>query len=415
MIRVRTVLVCLTLLFASAEALSQEEESPWNHPRFRPVSTTRGDLEPPNGGNQQTASLVADFDQSGVRSFVIAERTQAPSVVWYRREGERWERYVIEEEALRIEAGGAAFDITGNGYPDLVLCGDAQSNQVWWWENPGPPYDSKRRWKRRLIKNSGARKHHDALVGDFTGDGRNELIFWNQGGGTLILAEIPEHSRSHQGEWTLHTIYRYSADGEMEHRGEYPRWRRVHEHEGLARIDINRDGRLDIVGGGRWFEHAGNYEFNEHIIDAAYTFVRMAAGDLVEGKRPEAVAVVGDGIGPLMMYEWKEGIWKSRVLLENVQDGHSLQVIDFNKDGRLDIFVAEMQLGSNPLPRTLILLGDGRGGFTTQELLRGYGLHESRLVDLTGDGLLDILAKPYTWQAPRLDLWIHQAEAPSTR
>jgi hypothetical protein len=32
------------------------------------------------------------------------------------------------------------------------------------------------------------------------------------------------------------------------------------------------------------------------------------------------------------------------------------------------------------------------------------------LVDLNGDKLLDILGKPYTWQAPRLDIWINKGK-----
>jgi len=29
----------------------------------------------------------------------------------------------------------------------------------------------------------------------------------------------------------------------------------------------------------------------------------------MEGGRPEIVFVVGDGVGPLMMYEWGKGTW----------------------------------------------------------------------------------------------------------
>jgi hypothetical protein len=30
-----------------------------------------------------------------------------------------------------------------------------------------------------------------------------------------------------------------------------------------------------------------------------------------------------------------------------------------------------------------------------------------RLVDLDGDGDLDVLGKPYTWSAPRVDVWLN--------
>ena len=61
-------------------------------------------------------------------------------------------------------------------------------------------------------------------------------------------------------------------------------------------------------------------------------------GQLIEGGRPEVVMVVGDGIGPLVMYEWQDGFWESTILLENIDNGHTLDIVDFNGDGHLDIF-----------------------------------------------------------------------------
>ena len=105
-------------------------------------------LEGPNGGNQQTASLVLDVDGDGVNDFVITERTQAPSVVWYRRTGEGWDLYTVDDTTLRIEAGGDWHDIDGDGDPDIVFGGDSSSNQVWWWENPAPDFDPDTPWTR---------------------------------------------------------------------------------------------------------------------------------------------------------------------------------------------------------------------------------------------------------------------------
>jgi hypothetical protein len=144
-----------------------------------------------------------------------------------------------------------------------------------------------------------------------------------------------------------------------------------------------------------------------NIIDASYVFTRSAVGDFIKGGRPEVILVAGDGAAPFVMYEWQKGIWKSKVLIEGVRDGHSITVVDFDGDGNLDIFTAEMQL-KNPEPKTRILLGDGKGNFREMLVHSGFGLHESVLVDLNGDDLLDILGKPYTWQAPRLDIWINK-------
>jgi hypothetical protein len=208
--------------------------------------------------------------------------------------------------------------------------------------------------------------------------------------------------------WHCTEIYCYSGDSQMEQRGEYPWWKAANEHEGLAKTDIDGDGKLDIVGGGHWFRHEGGTDYSVHIIDASYAFSRAAAGQLIKGGRPEVVLVVGDGLGPMMMYEWQKGTWVGCKLIDKVQDGHSLEILDFDGDGRLDIFCAEMRLGNNPDARIWILLGDGKGSFKEVVVASGYGLHESKIADLDGDGDFDILGKPYNWQAPRLDIWLNE-------
>ncbi len=398
------------VLFPAVTACSEQKEDgedpgagklSWIH-----ISSLEGTLEPPNAGNQQTATAVFDVDRDGTVDFLVTERTQAPAVVWYRHTARGWDRYVVEKAALRIEAGSAVHDIDGDGDSDVVFGGDSQSNQVWWWENPYPEFEQGRGWKRHTIKNSGSTKHHDQLFGDFDGDGDRELVFWNQGEQKLYLAEVP--GLPIKEPWDLSVIYAYSSDEEPPQRGEYPRWKGVNEHEGLASADIDGDGKMDILGGGRWFQHVEGMIFQVHVIDNSYAFSRIAAGQLIEGGRPEVVLVVGDGTAPLILYQWIGSEWVSSELIESVQDGHSLDIIDIDKDENLDIFVAEMRLGKNPEAKTRILLGDGKGGFEEHVVSSGYGLHESRVADLDGDGDFDILGKPYTWESPRLDIWLNE-------
>ncbi len=178
---------------------------------------------------------------------------------------------------------------------------------------------------------------------------------------------------------------------------------------GLAKIDIDGDGKLDIVGGGRWFKHVEGMTFVPNIIDASYQFTRAAAGQLIEGGRPEVVLVVGDGWAPLMMYQWVKGTWVPTELVPEIDCGHSLAILDFNKDGHLDIWVAEMRLNDgNPDAKNMLLLGDGTGKFETALISEGIANHESRIADLDGDGDYDILGKPYSWQTPRLDIWLNE-------
>jgi sugar phosphate isomerase/epimerase len=61
----------------------------------------------------------------------------------------------------------------------------------------------------------------------------------------------------------------------------------------------------------------------------------------------------------------------------------------------------------HPAATAWVCYGDGQGNFTRKEVVVGHGWHEARLADLDGDGDLDLLNKPYNWDAPRVDVWLN--------
>ncbi|MBK8881626.1 MAG: VCBS repeat-containing protein [Bacteroidales bacterium] len=260
------------------------------------------------------------------------------------------------------------------------------------------------------------------MTGDFDNDDLPELVFWNQDARTLFIAEIPANPKKTQ-DWKREPVYVYNADSEMEPRGgvgAYPAWRGRNEHEGLTKADIDGDGIVDIIGGGRWFKYMGNGMFRANLVDASYTFTRAAAGQLIEGGRPEILVSPGDGVGSLRLYEWHgemndknntgSGTWVSKTLIETIYDGHTLDIIDFNGDGHPDIFSAEMKLNPDNPGAIRILLGDGKGNFIHHLVNGDIGCHEGKIFDLEGDGDYDILAKPYNWDTPRIDLFINETK-----
>jgi hypothetical protein len=376
-------------------------------PAWKHLSTATGDLPVPNGGTEQTSATVFDIDGDGVNDFVITERTTAPSVVWYRRTGNGWQRYVIEAAPLHIEAGSTFADIDTDGDLDFIAGGDWKSNEIWWWENPKPNYAPGTPWKRHIIKNTGGAKHHDEMFARLNGENSNpELVFWNQDSHKLMLAPIPADPRN-SGPWPATEIYSYSVESEPLQRGKAAPFKGVNEHEGLAITDLDGDAKPDIVGGGHWFRNLGGNRFEPHEVDPGYTFTRAAAGRFKPGKMAQIVLVIGDGDGPLMFYEFSAGKWQGRKLAD-IHQGHSLQAVDFNRDGNLDIFCAEQRLnGTNPDSKIYVFLGDGKGNFTPTVIATGLDSHEAKAADLDGNGSMDVLVKPYNWQTPRLDILLN--------
>ncbi len=121
-----------------------------------------------------------------------------------------------------------------------------------------------------------------------------------------------------------------------------------------------------------------------------------------------------------MIYECKgdplrEGDWVGTKLLDrDMVHGHTLELGDVNGDGNLDILAAEQgkwktgpEKLDNPDATAWILYGDGQGHFKPVVLDEHEGWHDGKLADFDGDGDLDVLQKPYAWDAPRVDLWLN--------
>lgn len=374
----------------------------WTH-----LSTEGGKLPMPWASTQQTAALVTDLNKDGRNDLVIGCRVQPPTLVWMARTAKGWERYVIENEYIPIEAGGAFHDIDGDGDLDLAFGNDWQGTEVFWWENPYPKLEPNTSWKRYVIKQGGKTQHHDQIFGDFKRTGKPQFVFWNQGEKTLYITEVPANPKE-TANWKLEKIYQGSAG---EQNAPYA--------EGLAAGDLDGDGHTDLIAGNYWFKYQPDGTFKP--IQVAQMGGRVAMARFKPGKTLQVVIASGDGKGPLLYYECQGDpedpkAWVGKDLGgREYLHAHTLEVADINGDGHLDIFTAEMAKWSekktepdNPNAEALIFYGDGKGNFRKTLFLTGWGFHEARLADLDGDGKVDIFSKPYNWKVPRLDVWLQK-------
>lgn len=380
-----TALLALTAALSSSGPLDAQKPVEWVH-----LTSRNGDLPAADVG-RQSAAVVLDIDKDGADDFAIAGWGDT-SMVWFRRTADGWQRYLLDNRKSHIEAGGAYCDMDGDGDLDILQGGSWAVNEVWWWENPYPDFDPHRPWDRHTIKDWGEKQHHDQILGDFDGDDKPELVFWNQRAQNLFIADVPDDPKKRQN-WSFQPVWS---------------WPRAFKYEGLAKCDLDLDGREDLIGGGYCFRHTGGTDYRASKIDD-YGMSRSAAGDLIKGDWCEVVLNSGDGVGPLNLYEYRDGAWLKRTLIEKVDHGHTLAVGDINGDGNLDIYAAEMHTpGRGGECQQWVLYGDGKGEFTIQVVSTGIGTHEGKLGDLDGDGDLDILQKDFQAQQ-RVDIWLNQS------
>lgn len=366
------------------------------------LTSKNGDLPVPPIDREQTFCMVVDIDLDGVDEIVLGGRNQSPALVYLKPDPNGWKTIIIDDTDVRIEAGGAFHDIDGDGYPDIVAGGDWMSNKLYWWKNPGPS-ETGSAWKRYEIKNKGKNQFHDQLFGDFNGDGKMELVFWNQGERILYLSDIPEDPTA--GVWPYKAIYHDDAEGQF-------------PYEGLAKGDIDGDGVEELFAGGLWFKHEGHHQFTPYVIDPDIRNPRIQLGDFNGDGKLEVIMVPADHQGRLKYYECHgdpklADHWVSKDLMDvDVNHGHSLQVADFNGDGHLDILCAEMRQWShpddNPDAHMWILHGDGKGQFEVELVAQGFDVHEAKIGNFEGNGRVDIAAKPYVWESNRIDIWLNR-------
>ena len=396
-----TLLISLFPVFA---ANAQAPAPSWNE-----VSSATGAIPAPPGGPQQTSLAAGDLDNDGDQDLVLASRGGSNSVVIYRQSEGSWDTFIVESEGLGIEAGGKIYDVDQDGWADIVMAGDFKSNKIWWWKNPGATGWGTD-WQRFTIKNSGGVKHHDLGFGDFDSDGTIEIAYWNQGTkgslNNLHVGDLPANPTA-VSHWPTTVVIDASTTS-----------------EGMVVADVDRDGDEDLVAGGHLIIDGPGNTMQVSVVSGAEAAYQWAAGDLIPGGHLELVASSGDAVGGLAYFSWNGAAWLRTDLLGSQlsgpwDHGHSLEVGDVNGDGLADIFSAEMALEAGPSARSVVMYGDGLGGFQVESVSTGVDNHESILVDLDNDGDLDIASKPFNQSTPAFRLYINsfgpRAVGPWTR
>ena len=355
------------------------EESMSNLPKFHRHTIYVG--QP----SERTSCIVGDINNDGVPEVIIAAREPKREIYWLgRAKTGEWEYHLIDDTFDRVEAGGALADLDGDGRLELVAGGDWQGNIIHWWDSPDDPTQP---WIRREIFRMPQNQSHDQMIADVDSDGRLEVYFWNQRSKTIFYAPVPDDPRI--SPWP-HV---------------YAIWTGVLE-EGLCYADVDGDGKNELIAGLSWYRPpkspGGNWE--RHEFARGYVSPKSVVADFDGDGKPEIVVSEGDAslngreYGRVVMF--KSGndptaMWEPNVLHDRLLEPHSLQVADFDGDGKPDLFVGEIGSPNGDhkhLPAQRIYLS--RGDKMEEHIIdEGVGTHEAKVIVI--DGKVGIAGKPY--------------------
>jgi hypothetical protein len=297
------------------------------------------------------------------------------NLFWYENPGfERHDVAVLPG----LDVGAAVGDITGTGQPDVVAGQGLGQTDVYWFEIPDDPREP---WTPHLLTDS-FEKYHDLAVADVDDDGDPEVVGLSQESETIFYYDVPADPR--QSPWP------------PDHRHVVAEGRDV---EGVAVVDIDGDGRTELVAGTNLYDRTPESGWVERPIVTDWDRTRVAVADLDGDDELEVVFSEGDsphlGTHPGRVAWFDPPEWEPHVLRDDLFCPHSLQIADFSGNGWPDIYVAEMGLGKHETPRHLLFANRGDGEFVEQTVATGVETHEAKAVDLTGNGRPDIVGKSY--------------------
>jgi hypothetical protein len=342
------------------------------------------DTDLPAGFYAQTA--LADLDNDGRLEFVMGRQYGEIYRYRYRSPGE-WSRHALGTDSPS-DVGACVLDVDGDGWRDFVTGGA-------WYRNvrdPERPFE-------RIVFDPELRGAHDLTAADIDGDGRPEVVTMSDQN-SLRWYKVPADPTA---LWPVREIG-------------------PPVHAGVSIGDVDGDGDLDVVRTDVWFENVrgDGTEWVPHDIGPntppppdfqpsfAFDATQSVVCDMNRDGHNDIVftdaEIPGGKVWWMQNVDGRGREWRRHEIPNGDERRrgayHSLYVGDLDGDGDLDVFSCEMEAvpGAGP-PRYYIWENlDGRGREWREHVIldANLGGHAAVVGDVTGNGLPDIVAKPWS-------------------
>ncbi|WP_010583423.1 FG-GAP repeat domain-containing protein [Schlesneria paludicola] len=287
-------------------------------------------------------------------------------------------------------------DLNGDGRLDVVIVKNRIGHLIWFEQN-GTPAD-KESWKRHVISTDFMRAY-DVSLADLDGDGDLDVAASAYTGDCFSWFENPGRENVND-PWTQHKFDQGSD---------------IANTRTIAAVDVNRDGKLDLIATGTyghhtlWYENTGaigSNRFRRHVIDDKTKMPTHGHPvDLDSDGDPDVIMAFGIR-GALADHDshlvaWYENVglngtgaeWKKHVI-GRVDYGFEAVAGDLDGDGDLDVIASGCSGGQPGLGELCWFenLGTARGEWKKHAFKAYPAAVQVIVMDLDRDGKLDIAA-----------------------
>jgi hypothetical protein len=345
---------------------------------------------------------IADFDGDG-KPDIVAGRNWYHNGDWIPRPV----RTIEDNNGYARSNGEWAYDVNGDGRPDLVSM-DFFGGEVYWYENPGGiPLQQGFLWEKHLLADTGWGNNETSFLVDIVGDDKPEWISdqWNPKNPMIIWSfateerdiEVKKGRQTTTIKREVPTLVGHTVGATNAH--------------GIGFGDLNDDGRKDILFGSGWFEQPAVDPLAQPWIHHAdwekpHAACPMLVLDLDGDGKNDVINSVAHGYG---LHFWR-GLgpdaagklqFDEQTIDEEFSQFHCLVMADLDGDGINELITGKRVRGHNgkdpggtepPIMRYYVWDAQKKSfkGYTINKGLVGAGL-QIRTADLDADGDIDIV------------------------